>query len=52
LRCPPVEAVRASLEAGLKMVFMIAAVTTLASFLLILIIPEVSMDIEVQDKGR
>ncbi len=47
-----VQAIRNSLEASLNMVFRIAAVTTLASFLLILTIPEVSMDAEVPDKRR
>jgi MFS family permease len=47
-----VQAVRTSLEASLKMVFLIAAVTTLASWLLILTIPEVPIDAEVRDKRR
>jgi len=47
-----VQAVRASMEASLKMVFLIAAVTTLASLLLILTIPEVAIEAEVQDKKR
>jgi hypothetical protein len=45
-----VKAIRDSLEAGLKTIFLIAAVTTLASFLLILTIPEVSIEAEVKDK--
>jgi MFS family permease len=45
-----VDAIRGSLEASLKMVFLIAAVITLASFLLILTIPEVSIEAEVRDK--
>lgn len=39
-----VKAIRASFEASLKMVFLIAAITTLASCLLILTIPEVPID--------
>ena len=47
-----VEAIRTSLEAGLRYVFLIGAVTALVSFLLILLIPEVSIDAEVEDKKR
>jgi MFS family permease len=39
-----VKAIRSSFEASLKMVFLIAAVTTLASWFLILTIPEVPID--------
>jgi MFS family permease len=45
-----VEAIRASLLAGLKSVFLLGAVTMLISFLLILTVPEVSMDAVVEDK--
>jgi MFS family permease len=45
-----VRAIRGSLEASLKMVFWIGAVTTLVSWIIILTIPEVSIDTEVQDK--
>jgi MFS family permease len=45
-----VRAVRTSLEAGLKAVFLIGAVTVLFSFLLIFAIPEISIEAEVQDK--
>jgi MFS family permease len=45
-----VEAIRASMEAGLKSVFLLGAVTTLIAFLLILTVPEVSMDAVVEDK--
>jgi MFS family permease len=45
-----VQAIRGSLEASLKTVFLIGAVTMLAAFLLIFTIPEVSMDVEVRDK--
>ena len=38
------------LEAGLKLVFLVGAVTILVSFLMILTIPEVSMDLEVADQ--
>lgn len=47
-----VEAIHGSLEASLKYVFLIGAVTSLVSFLLILIIPEVSIEAEVQDKKK
>jgi MFS family permease len=47
-----VQAIRGSLEASLKLVFLIGALTSLFSFLLILAIPEVSMDVEVQDKKK
>ena len=47
-----VEAIHISLEASLKYVFLIGAVTSLFSFLLILIIPEVSIEAEVQDKKQ
>jgi MFS family permease len=47
-----VQAIRDSLEAGLKTIFAIGAVSMLLSFLLILTIPEVSMDTEVKDKKR
>jgi MFS family permease len=47
-----VESIRRSLEAGLKYVFLIGAVTSLFSLLLILLIPEVSIDAEAQDKKR
>jgi MFS family permease len=45
-----VEAIRTSMQAGLRVVFLIGAVTMLISFLLILTIPEVSMDAVVEDK--
>jgi MFS family permease len=45
-----VRAIRNSLEAGLKTVFLIGAVTVLFSFLLILTIPEIPIEAEVQDK--
>jgi MFS family permease len=41
-----VRAIRQSLEAGLKTVFWIAAISTIASWLLILTIPEVSIESE------
>jgi MFS family permease len=41
-----VQAIRDSLEASLKVVFLISALTTLASWLLILTIPEVPIDTE------
>ena len=45
-----VKAIRDSPEAGLKAVFLINALFALASFLLILTIPEVHIDVEVRDK--
>jgi MFS family permease len=45
-----VEAIRTSMEAGLRAVFLLGAVTMLISFLLILTVPEVSMDAVVEDK--
>jgi MFS family permease len=45
-----VEAIRASMEAGVRSVFIFGAVTMLISFLLILTVPEVSMDAVVEDK--
>ena len=38
------------MEAGLRVVFLLGAVTMLISFLLILTVPEVSMDAVVEDK--
>jgi MFS family permease len=45
-----VEAIRRSMEAGLQSVFLLGAITMLLSFLLILTVPEVSMDAVVEDK--
>ncbi len=45
-----VVAIRSALESSLKTVFLVGAVTMLISFLMILTIPEVSMDVEVLDK--
>jgi hypothetical protein len=45
-----VRAIRNSFEAGLRMVFLIGAVTVLFSFLLILTIPEIPIEAEVKDK--
>jgi MFS family permease len=45
-----VEAIRTSLQAGLRIVFLLGAVTMLLSFLLILTVPEISMDAVVEDK--
>jgi hypothetical protein len=50
LREQTVQAIRTSMEAGLRIVFLLGAVTMLISFLLILTIPEVSMDAVVADK--
>jgi MFS family permease len=45
-----VAAIRKSTEAGLQSVFLLGAITMLMSFLLILTVPEVSMDAVVHDK--
>ena len=46
-----VQAVRDALQSGLKVLYLIASVALLIAFLLILTIPEVSMDAEVQDEN-
>ena len=43
-----VQSIRSALEAGLHVIFLIGAVTMLISFLLILTIPEISLDEEIQ----
>jgi MFS family permease len=45
-----VDAIRNSLQAGLRIIFLIGAVTMLMAFLLILTVPEISLDAAVQDK--
>ena len=45
-----VEAIRTSMVAGLRVVFLLGAVTMLISFLLISTVPEVSMDAVIEDK--
>jgi len=45
-----VQAIRTSLQSGLSIVFMIGAGTMLLAFLLILAIPEISIDVEVKDE--
>jgi MFS family permease len=47
---PTVEAIRISMQAGLRVVFLLGAVTMLISFLLILTVPEISMHAVVEDK--
>jgi MFS family permease len=47
-----VQAIRSSLEASLRYVFLIGAVTALVSFLLIIFIPEVSIEADVEDKKQ
>jgi MFS family permease len=46
-----VHAIRTSMEAGLRSVFWICAITMLVSFLIILTLPEISLDTEVEDTG-
>lgn len=45
-----IQAIRTSMEAGLRSVFWVGAITMLLSFLLISTIPEISMDTEAPDK--
>jgi hypothetical protein len=45
-----VQAIRDSLESGLRTIFVIGAVTMLISFLLVATIPEVSMEVKPEDK--
>lgn len=45
-----IHAIRTSMEAGLRTVFVIAAITMLLAFLLIVTIPEISLDKPVEDK--
>ncbi|MBN1566575.1 MAG: MFS transporter [Acidobacteria bacterium] len=45
-------AIRGALRSGLETVFLIGAITMLMAFLLIITIPEVSMDVEVRDKRQ
>ncbi len=40
----------ADLEAGLKLIFLVGAIGMVVSFIMVLTIPEVSMDVEVEDK--
>jgi hypothetical protein len=47
---PTVEAIRTSMQAGLRVVFLLGAAIMLISFLLILTVPEISMDAVVEDK--
>lgn len=42
----------ASLEAGLKLVFLVGAVTMVVSLIMVITIPEVSMDMEVPDEKK
>ena len=45
-----VDAIRKALQSGLKLVFLIGALTMLLSFLFIITIPKISIDSEVKDK--
>ena len=45
-----VDAIHTSMEAGLRSVFLVCAVTMLLSLLLILALPVISMDVEVEDR--
>jgi MFS family permease len=44
-----IQAIRQSLEAGLRGIFLIGAITMLVSFVLILFMPEIDLDHQVQD---
>jgi MFS family permease len=46
------DAIRTSMQAGIRSVFVLGAVAMVLSFLLILTVPEVSMDAVVEDKKR
>ena len=46
-----IQAIRNALQAGLRILFLVGSIALLLAFLLILTIPEVSMDVEVQDKN-
>ena len=45
-----VQAIRTSMEAGLRSVFWISAITMLLAFLIISTVPEVPLDVEPPDK--
>jgi hypothetical protein len=45
-----VAAIRTSMQAGLRIVFLLGAIAMLISFLLIITIPEISIDAVVEDK--
>ena len=45
-----ISAIKTAMEAGIRSVFLLGAVTMLISFLLVLTVPEVSMDAVVEDK--
>ena len=47
-----VQAIRISMESGLRRVFWINAIAMLLAFLLIITVPEVSLDVEPQDKKQ
>lgn len=45
-----VQATTGSLEAGLKMIFLVGAITMAVAFLMIITIPEINIDVEAEDK--
>jgi MFS family permease len=45
-----IQAIRDALQSGLKILFLVGSLALFLAFLLILTIPEISMDVEVQDK--
>ena len=46
-----VQAIRTSMQAGLRSVFWLSAITMLISFLIILTLPEISLDNEAQENS-
>jgi hypothetical protein len=46
-----IQAIRGALQSGLRILFLVGSIALLLAFLLILTIPEISMDVEVQDKN-
>lgn len=47
-----IQAIRTALQSGLKILFLVGSIALLVAFLFILTIPEVSMDVEVQDRKQ
>ncbi len=45
-----VQAIRSSLQSGLRVLFLVGSVALLLAFLFVLTIPQISMDVEVEDK--
>ncbi|MEJ2112015.1 MAG: hypothetical protein P8Z37_19310, partial [Acidobacteriota bacterium] len=45
-----IQAIRSALQSGLKVLFLVGSIALLLAFLFILTIPQISMDVEVQDR--